>query len=165
MAQSKSTAWTSSDAGLAVLLGWLIPGAGHLYLGQRRKALLIFLLILVSFFGGQVLADFKCVFYRSTPMLKSQLWFYGQAGAGLAPLISSLAVAPKTEGEEQRLAFEPYTRPIPAWLKSGFEIGRLLTTIAGLMNLLAVVDVYDIYYRRKHPERDAPAAGAAGAEQ
>jgi hypothetical protein len=159
MAEQKTTTWTGTDAGLAVVLGWLVPGAGHLYLGERRKALLIAVFILGAFFAGQALADFQCVFYRTTPMLKSRLWFYGQAGAGLPALYYALITPARTEGQEQRLRYEPYaSKSIPAVLQSGFEMGTLWTTMAGLLNLLAVVDVYDVYYRRKHPERRRPAA-------
>ena len=142
MANTQQSDWKPVDAGLAVVLGWLVPGAGHLYWGRRRKALALFVLILGTYLGGQVLAHWKCVFYRTTPMLKSQLWFYGQAGAGLPTALFALTNKAKEEPDEARLRFE---------LRDGFELGTLFTTIAGLMNFLAVVDVYDIYYRRKHP--------------
>lgn len=152
MPESKTVEWTGTDAGLAVVLGWLVPGAGHLYLGRRRKALLLFVFIMGTFLAGQALARFRCVFYRTTPMLKSRLWFYGQAGVGLPTAIFSLLNEPKTEGDEADMRFR---------YRPGFEIGTLWTTVAGLLNLLAVVDVYDIYYRRKHPhlerEKDANA--------
>jgi len=141
--------WTRVDAALAVVVGWLIPGAGHLYLGRRRKALALFVLIMGTYLGGQALARFKCVFYRRSPTLKSQLWFYGQAGAGLPTALFALANKGKTEGEEAELLFR--LRPL-------FGIGTLWTTVAGLLNFLAVVDVYDIYYRRKHPKPDEEAA-------
>ena len=149
MSNSQATPWTRVDAALAVVLGWLVPGAGHLYLGRRRKALALFVLIMGTYLGGQGLAKFKCVFYRRSPTLKSQLWFYGQAGAGLPTALFTLTSEGKTEPEEAELRFT---------LRPGFGIGTLWTTVAGLLNLLAVVDVYDIYYRRKHPKRDKKAA-------
>lgn len=143
--------WGPVDAGLAVVLGWLVPGAGHLYLGQRIKALVLFTLILGTFLGGQVLADFKCVFYRKSPTLKSQLWFYGQAGVGLPTLLFSLTNEAHDEGWEAKERFEN---------SPGFEMGTLWTTVAGLLNLLAVVNVYDVYYRRRHPRPDGQGAEA-----
>ena len=157
----KSPTWTPVDAALAVTLGWLIPGAGHLYLGRRRKALALFVLILGTYMAGQAITGFQCVFYRRSPMLKAQLWFYGQAGAGLPTALFTLLTEPKAETDqrieritddgrvetvvvpgEARLRFE---------LRPYFEIGTLWTTVAGLFNLLAVVDVYNLYYRSRHP--------------
>ncbi len=165
MAVTAQSDWRPADAGLAVVLGWLIPGAGHLYWGKRRKALALFVLSLGTYLGGQVLARWKCVFYRSTPMLKSQLWFYGQAGAGLPTALFSLANPARGETdttferrrsdgtvEQVRVAGEARLRYEMA---PGFELGTLFTTIAGLMNFLVVVDVYDVYYRRKHPRPPA----------
>lgn len=145
MTRQNQAEWTGSDAGLAVILGWLIPGLGHLYLGRRRKALILFVLIMITYMGGQALAQFECVFYRTTPMLKSRLWFYGQAGVGLPTALFSLATKAKDERTESEMRYQ---------MRPGFEIGTLLTTVAGLLNLLAVVDCYDIYYRRKHPQPD-----------
>jgi len=143
MPEEQRTPWTGVDAALAVVLGWLVPGAGHLYFGRRRKALALFVLIMGTYLGGQALANFQCVFYRKSPMLKARLWFYGQAGAGLPTALFVLTNKPKFEPDEASLRFN---------LRPGFEIGTLWTAMAGLFNLLAVVDVYHVYYRRKHPK-------------
>ncbi len=37
---------------VAVLLAWLIPGAGHFYLGRRVRGIIIFLVIAVTFWAG-----------------------------------------------------------------------------------------------------------------
>lgn len=164
MARERATEWTGVDAGLAVVLAWLIPGAGHLYLGRRRKAVVLFVLILGMFMAGQAMAQFKCVFYRSTPMLKSKLWFIGQAGVGLPTAVFTLTNDARAEtdvytsrvnkdGETERVRIDGEAR-LRFEMRPGFEIGTLWTTLAGLLNLLAAVNVYDIYYRRKHPHAE-----------
>jgi TM2 domain-containing membrane protein YozV len=37
---------------LAMVLAWLVPGLGHMYLGRRGRALLFFLLIVVCLWVG-----------------------------------------------------------------------------------------------------------------
>jgi TM2 domain-containing membrane protein YozV len=45
------------DPALATWLGWIIPGAGHLYLGETILAAVAFLLVMGLFFAGIRLSD------------------------------------------------------------------------------------------------------------
>jgi len=109
------------DPFVAALLAWLVPGAGHFYLGRKGKALLFLVLITSSFFYGMWLANFKNVYPDRYP-----LGFLGQVFTGI-PAIAGLVLN--------------YT--VPGQLDEGeptFELGFVYTCIAGLLNLLLVID-------------------------
>ena len=120
---------------LCIVATWLVPGLGHWLLGRRGKALLYFALITFTFLFGMVLADFRNV--RTDDDFK--LYFLGEALYG-------------------GLAF-------PArWLTRGLElvraqprldVGLLFSTVAGIMNVCVMVDVYETACPR--PQAAAPA--------
>ena len=143
---------TRRDPVLAVLLGWLVPGLGHLYVGRPGKGLLYVALVGVPFLVGLVLAGFLCVNPEREPV-----WFVGQAFAG----------APAGVVAWLTRTWEP-TRRIPT-----AELGLLYTTVAGLVNLVAISDViglvdarlraFDAWKREREAARAAAAAAAAAA--
>jgi len=107
----------------ALVLAWIFPGAGHAYAGQRGKAVLFAVLI-----TGLLVAGFAMG--RGTNLLPNEWWFAPQLGAGgpaalLTPLSQYLAVR----------------RPVD-WASPVREIGTLYTAIAGLLNLLVMMDAY-----------------------
>jgi len=107
----------------ALVLGWIFPGAGHAYAGQRGKAVLFGVLI-----TGLLVAGFAMG--RGTNLLPNEWWYAPQLGAGgpaalLTPLSQYLAVR----------------RPVD-WASPVREIGTLYTAIAGLLNLLVMMDAY-----------------------
>jgi len=107
----------------ALVFGWVFPGAGHAYAGQRGKAVLFAVLI-----TGLLAAGF--VMGRGTNLLPNEWWFAPQLGAGgpaalLTPLSQYLAIR----------------RPVD-WASPVREIGTLYTAVAGLLNLLVMMDAY-----------------------
>ncbi len=70
---------------LAAFLGWLVPGAGHLYQGRTGKGLLYLICILGTFFYGLYLGDGKVVYFSWRP--NDTRWaYFCQVGVGLAAL-------------------------------------------------------------------------------
>jgi hypothetical protein len=107
----------------ALVLGWIFPGAGHAYAGERGKAVLFGVLI-----TGLLVAGFAMG--RGTNLLPNEWWFAPQLGAGgpaalLTPLSQYLAIR----------------RPVD-WASPVREIGTLYTAVAGLLNLLVMMDAY-----------------------
>jgi len=107
----------------ALVFGWIFPGAGHAYAGQRGKAVLFGVLI-----TGLLVAGFALG--QGTNLLPNEWWFAPQLGAGgpaalLTPLSQYLAIR----------------QPID-WASPIREIGTLYTAIAGLLNLLVMMDAY-----------------------
>jgi TM2 domain-containing membrane protein YozV len=62
---------------LAAVLAWLVPGAGHFYLGHTRRAILIAEGILGLFSAGLFIGGISCVDRR-----ENFFWFLGESLAG-----------------------------------------------------------------------------------
>lgn len=117
---------------------WIVPGAGHWLLGRRAKAWLYFAVLTAMFLIGLVLAEFRAV--RSDEDFF--LYLLGEGGyAGLAFPTLWLTRGLELASELPRL-----------------EVGRLFATVAGLMNVVVIVDVFETARPR---EGDAAPAGAA----
>ncbi|HYP28173.1 MAG TPA: DUF6677 family protein [Blastocatellia bacterium] len=123
----------------AVLLGWLVPGAGHLILGKLGRGLLFLVLLTGTFVLGLALhgrlfwptpAETPSALYFD---LITVLWFLAQVGSGLCYIISYL--------------FGFGTTPIPE--AATFEYGNTFLFLAGLLNYLVIYDAYDIAAGRK----------------
>jgi hypothetical protein len=116
---------------VAFILGWLIPGAGHIYLKKTARGLIFFLCILSMFAiglflqGSLVGLDFVDIF----GFLK---WF-AEAGAGLA----YLAAKGLGWGAGE---ITSYT----------YDYGNIFLYCAGLLNMLIMLDTFDICMGRKN---------------
>ena len=49
---------------VALIVAWLIPGAGHVYLGRTVRGIIIFLTISATFWTGVALGGVMTVDYR-----------------------------------------------------------------------------------------------------
>jgi hypothetical protein len=115
----------------AALLAWAIPGAGHLYLRRPARAAIFFALVIAALVLGAALDG---NLYRT---------LRGQPLATLATLASMGAGAPYFV---LRYGFGHQGDPV-SW---GYEYGTAFLLTAGLMNLLLVLDAWDI--ARGHKE-------------
>lgn len=132
---------------LAVLLGWVLPGAGHVYLGLRRRGLVLGGLILLTFLAGMALADFRNV----SPFDRHPIWgiahAFGGVMAGVAALLTKDLLI---------LRDSPY-----------YQVGSLYSGVACLLNVLAMIDAWDLApttARRTPAPVDAPPPGAPAGE-
>jgi len=100
---------------------WLLPGLGHWLQGRRRRALIVAGLLIGLFAAGTILAQGS--------NLSRERHFYYWSGQFLlgAPAILLELVA----GDS------PVTREIP-WV----DVGLLYACMAGLLNVLAMLDVF-----------------------
>ncbi len=108
---------------IAVFLGWLVPGAGHLYLGRRDRALFLGCLVIGTFVAGMVIADFCNI----SPFDRHPIWGIAQLFGGLMSGGAALATS-----HLMREGDNPY-----------YFIGCLYSGVACLMNLLVMIDAYD----------------------
>jgi TM2 domain-containing membrane protein YozV len=136
------------DPVAAAILGWLVPGLGHLYQGRTAKGLLFMVSILSTFFFGLFISDGKAVYaWWSTDDWR--LPYLCQLGVGLPatpalvqsylvrngkdPLLGGV-MAPPTDSKE-----------LDSWYKElnhYLELGIVYTMIAGLLNVLAIYDAW-----------------------
>ena len=115
---------------LLCLASWAIPGAGHLWLGRRAKGLAFLVALPVMFALGLAIQGRLFPFDVSDPLV------------GLAAL-ADLGMG------------ATYVMASALGLGAGnvravtYEYGNAYLIVAGLLNLLVVVDAYDIALGRK----------------
>jgi hypothetical protein len=114
---------------LAALCAWLVPGAGYWLLGQRARAVIILLVVIAFFVFGFLIGVVRVVDAPTQFSLSEILekpWFIGQVLAG--PI--SIGAA----------AWAHTLDPLRVSHSRSFEIGTLYTAVAGMLNLLALID-------------------------
>ena len=120
----------SSMPALALLLGWLIPGAGHLLLGKWVRGLLLFAAIVGMYAIGLGLVG--KIYTPNTGEMLDMLGFVGQLGMGLLYMLARLL----------------------SWGASSAtttlnDYGSKYLVACGLLNLIAAVDAYSLANGRK----------------
>lgn len=109
----------------ACLLAWLLPGAGHLYLGRTLKGL-IFLGCIGALFGLGVLSDARLELHLGLDDLMASIVSLSQLATGLPYLVARLLGV--SEGRPTSLTF---------------DYGITYTATAGLLNVLVILDAHD----------------------
>lgn len=137
---------------LAALLAWMIPGSGHIYQGRTAKGILYALCILSLYFLGFILGDGKIVYWRWVNPLhnpdKFCLHYIGQFFVGLPALPALVQSTLTYYGLPTILGgfmAEPSQNVINGLQGFGklIEVGTIYTTVAGLLNVLAIYDAFD----------------------
>jgi hypothetical protein len=116
---------SSTTTGTACLLAWLVPGAGHLYLGRRGKGL-VFLFCLAALFVLGVAMQSR---------LQLHLGFDD-------PLAFVVSLAQMALGGPYLVArFLGFGEGLVTAVT--YEYGVTFTAVAGLLNVLVMFDAYD----------------------
>jgi hypothetical protein len=115
----------------AVLLAYLVPGAGHLFLGRRARAITFFCIVVLMFLIGITIDGDLYTLGHSNGSILRLLAALGSLGAGVMYWI---AAGMGVHGDVTSITFEH---------------GTAFTITAGLMNLLLMLDVFDIAQGRK----------------
>jgi len=121
----KSRTW------IAMALAYLVPGAGHLYLGRRTRAVAFFCIVVFMFSIGLLVDGDLYTIGRSAGSMLRLLASLGSMGAGLLYWICDFK---GVQGDITSITYEH---------------GTAFIITAGLMNLLLVLDVFDISEERK----------------
>jgi hypothetical protein len=135
-----------------VALGWLVPGAGHAVLGRLRRAVFFFLLIGTSFTLG-LAHDGRLSLYSPSDAFLTGLQVVANVGVGPADLAARLGVYGEAAYElpDQNDPAYPHRADIfrDRQRSAVSAYGTAYLWTAGLMNLLLLLDVWDIAKRRK----------------
>ena len=127
------TAADETQSGALVLLcvaAWAIPGAGHLWLGRRNKGLVFLIALPLMFAIGLTLRGRLFPFDLSDPLVA--LAALADFGIGLTYFIAAgLGYGP---GDVRAVTY---------------EYGNAFLIVAGLLNVLVVIDAYDVALGRK----------------
>ena len=110
---------------LTGVLGWWVPGGGHWLIGQRKRAVIIFISLVFAFVLGIYLGS-MAVIDAKTPWYLAQLLF-SPAAIYMAHLSGSV------------YHLDSFGRPR--------EMGEIYTAIAGMLNLLCVVNAVYMAHR------------------
>ncbi len=116
-----------SSPALPVLLTWICPGLGHWFQGRRLRGTLVFVGLVGCVVLGTALAD-------ASNLSRERHYYYwgGQVLAG-APALLLQAVW----GAKSLTSYVPYG-----------EAGLVFAAVAGMLNILAMLDVYGFSARR-----------------
>jgi hypothetical protein len=117
-------------APLIALAAWILPGLGHILLGRTAKGLYLGGLILGAFAIGLILGQ-----GYSVASVKFPYHWWGQVCAGAPALLAN-----------RFLGLRAQTQTIDR-----LELGVVFTTVAGIMNVVAIVDAYTIARTRGEP--------------
>jgi hypothetical protein len=115
---------------LVSVVSWLIPGAGHLWLGRSQKGLVFLVALPLMFAVGLALKG------RLFPFEPSQ------------PLVALAALAGLGNGVPFFVAkFLDLGQGVVT--AASYEYGNTFVIVAGLLNMLVALDAYDIALGRK----------------
>ncbi len=118
---------------MALVLGWLVPGAGHAYAGRWGKAVLFAVLITGLLVAGLALGDWSNIDHQN-PDGSLRLWYVAQVCAGGPTLV----LTPISE----HLAEGGFGAGPVDYADPHREMGTLYTAVAGFLNLLVMMDAY-----------------------
>ena len=129
---------TNASPPMVALAEWLLPGAGYWLLGQRTRAIVVGVSIFAIFTLGILISGIRVV--QAPDMTGSggmgqrilnRPWFIGQVFMGPTAVASAWV--------SDQLAESARFRKIEAKARLA-EIGTLYTAVAGMLNLLAIID-------------------------
>lgn len=112
------------------VVSWLVPGAGHLMLGRRQKAIVFFIALTAMFVIGLALNGRLAAFDFSDPLV------------GLAALANLGMGIPYFIARFLDLGQGVVTA-------ASYEYGNTFLIVSGLLNMLVAIDAYDVRLGRK----------------
>ena len=120
---------------LATALAWFVPGSGHLLLGRRGRAAIVFVTVLIPFVIGLLMRGTMFQPTTGGDVLSRLIQWGGLIADLAAGLPYFLAV------------WLGYAQPDTA--SHNTDYGAKLLVAAGLLNILAAVDAYEIATNQK----------------
>ena len=110
------------------LLAWLVPGAGHFVINEKKRSIIIFVTIVLTFCTGLYIGSIGVI----NP---------GEARLAYSAQIMNSPIVRVLGQLTQTGAYPVYGRPN--------EIGQIYTGIAGLLNLLCIVNAVYLAHLKK----------------
>ena len=114
----------SIRAPIAAFLSWILPGLGHFYLGQGARGLVFLVTVTATFWTGVAVGGVR----STVDPQQRRLWFVAQmcsGGNALGAFALHRSVADSSESPGSNLSS---------------EVGVHYTGVAGLLNLLVILD-------------------------
>ena len=115
---------------MVCVVAWLVPGAGHLIQGRRQKGLIFLVALSAMFLIGLGLEGRLFPFQFSEPLVG----LAALANLGMGAVYGVAAAMGLGEG---------------VVTAASYEYGNTFLIVAGLLNMLVVIDAYDVRLGRK----------------
>jgi hypothetical protein len=133
--------YTEKETGVfhVILVGamaWAVPGGGYWVLGDRRRALVVGVTVAATFILGLYIGSIAVV-----DSLGARYWYAAQVMTSPAVLVVGRYAASG--------AYLAYGKP--------YELGQIYTSIAGLLNLLCIINAVYIAHLRQRSAQESPA--------
>ncbi len=127
---NEAAEWETGSLVLLCAGAWAVPGAAHVWLGQRTKGALLFGALALMFTIGLVLQGRLFPFDFTEPLVG--LAACAHTGIGALYILAGLLGLGR--GEVRAVTY---------------EYGNAFLIVAGLLNVLVIIDAYDIALHRK----------------
>jgi hypothetical protein len=113
---------------IVAILAWIVPGAGHFFIKEKKRAAIIFVTITATFAIGLFAGSIAVI-----DPVGAWPWYIGQ-------MITTPAVALVAQAAQHATMMGPNEELIPL-VSYGrpHDIGQIYTAIAGAMNLLSIL--------------------------
>jgi hypothetical protein len=117
------------DHGLLVvvvaILAWLIPGAGHVFIKEKKRGIIIFATITLTFLAGLYIGSIGVI-----DPVNSKPWYFGQMLT--SPMVAIVGSVVANARAEDSSSYRVYARP--------HDYGQIYTSVAGGLNLLCILN-------------------------
>src|ERR1043165_1433968 len=123
----------SKNAWLLALLGWLVPGLGHIAQGRTSKGVVTGLTVLALFVLGALIGGHIYSVRDTNEGLLSLLFGLCDLGNGLAYFASKIIGLAAVEQPQRATS----------------EYGSVFLIVSGLLNFILALDAFDISVGRK----------------
>jgi len=127
------------------LFAWLIPGAGYYLLNDVKRCLLVCVTIVLTFTVGLYVGSMGVI-----DKIHHKPWYVAQVmNSPVICLLGNHVANTEHQADVDRIEnkTDP-TEPYTVYARQA-EIGQIYTSIAGLLNLLCIVNVVYIAYTRQ----------------
>jgi hypothetical protein len=112
---------------ITVLSGWLIPGGGLFLLGKKKQAVLVFVVITLTFGAGLYIGSIAVI-----DPVNEKLWYVVQmCNSPFAAVLGHITVSENLHS---------FGKPA--------EIGQIYTGISGMLNFLCILNTIQFAYSR-----------------
>ncbi len=141
-----------ADPWIPCLLAWLLPGLGHIYLGKKRAGLVFVAVVLATFALGIASDGAASLIDPRQPL--TFLATFDNLAVGPIEIVSRFAtygrLVYRLPGEEGDPRQTDLTERVRRRIRSvTYEYGNTFLLTAGLMNMLLILDAFDIATGRK----------------
>jgi len=146
--------WKENHALYLIVVGaaaWLVPGAGHYLLDEKRRAAVILVAVVLTFLVGLYVGSIGVIdpvnakpWYAAQVMNSPAVFFLG------GHVANAYHAAQDEAGRQARFGRGAGQAMRQAYLVFGraSEIGQIYTSVAGLLNLLCIVNAIYVAHQR-----------------